>query len=62
MVSLDKTLIPHLGWCRALFKLRKNCNLDLQPVEVLPWGSPLHGEKCWNVFLKIFFSNEERGK
>ncbi len=44
--SLDKTLIPQLGSCRALW----SCNLDLQPIG--PCWSPLYGEKSWNVFFK----------
>ncbi len=57
-VSLDKTLIPWLGSCRALWSY--SCNLDLQPIG-RHW-SPLYGEKPWNVFLKKlnFFATEER--
>ncbi len=46
IVSLDETLIPRLGSCRA----------------VDPSWSPLYGEKSWNVFLKNInlFSTEKR--
>ncbi len=52
IVSLDKTLIPQLGLCKALWSC--NSNLDLQPVG--PHWSSLYGEKSWNVFLKTFIS------
>ncbi len=54
IVSLDKTLIPRLGSCRALW----SCNLDFQHVGS-HW-SPVYGEKSWNVFLKNLFSTEGR--
>ncbi len=59
IVLLDKTLIPRLGLCRALWSCTETA-ICMQPVGH-HW-SPLYGEKSWNVFLKklYLFLTEER--